>query len=146
MSDTKDGDKHGHFVDAGRAESEIYEGDPEVAAVFESEKHGHGARSGGRQMMREIEEESGFSRELSGGDMDADVMDAEFVGDETVGGDNATPDQDIVDEIGLAAGLVYEDNEPLRTTEKVEERDRHRWELDPASAEDYQDRMRHKKD
>ena len=78
--------------------------------------------------------------------MDADVVDAEFVGDEAVGGDNMSPDQDIVEEIGLAAGLAYEDNEPLRTTEKVEERDKHRWELDPASAEDYQERMRHKKD
>ena len=146
VKETKDNEKHGHFVDAGRAESEIFESDPEVAEVFESDKHGHGARSGGQQMMREIGEQSGYSRELSGGDMDADVIDTEFVGDEAIGGDNPSPDQDIVDEIGLAAGLAYEDNEPLRTTEKVEERDKHRWELDPASAEDYQDRMRHKKD
>jgi len=146
VSGSKDNEKHGHFVDAGRAESEIFEADPEVAEVFESDKHGHGARSGGLQMKRELEGHSGYSRELSGGDLDADVVDTEFVGEEAVGGDNPSPDQDIVAEIGLAAGLAYEDNEPLRTAEKVGERDRHRWELDPASAEDYQDRMRHKRD
>lgn len=146
VSESKSNEKQGHFVDAGRAEREIFEADPEVAEVFESDKHGHGARSGGQQMKREIEEQSGYSRELSGGDIDADVIDTEFVGDEAVGGDNPSPDQDIVAEIGLAAGLEYEDNEPLRPAEKVEDRDKHRWELDPASAEDYQDRMRHKKD
>ena len=54
VKETKDNEKHGHFVDAGRAESEIFESDPEVAEVFESDKHGHGARSGGQQMMREL--------------------------------------------------------------------------------------------
>jgi len=146
MSESRKDEKQGHFVDAGRAEREIFEGDPEVAAVFESEQRGHGARSGGQQMLREIEEHSGYSRSLSGGDPDADVIDTEFVGEEAVGGENPSPDQDIVEEIGQAAGLTYEDNEPLHTTEKVEERDKHRWELDPASAEDYQDRMRRRGD
>jgi hypothetical protein len=35
---------------------------------------------------------------------------------------------------------VYEDNEELKAAGKVEKRDRNRWELDPASAEDYKDR------
>jgi len=126
----------------GRAETEIFEPDAEIAEVFESDKHGHGARSGAKEMQRSIEEQHGFNRELNAGDPDADVQDSNFVGEESPGGGNPTPDQDLVDEIGQAVGLEYQDNEPLHTTDKVEERDRHRWELDPASSEDYRDRNR----
>jgi hypothetical protein len=139
------GDKNKkHFVDVGRAETDIYVPDPEVAEVFEADKHGHGARSGGREMMRAIEDQHGFDRDLLAGDPDADIEDATFVGEEAPGGGHSVPDQAIVDSIGDAIGLHYEDNEPLHTTEKVEDRDRHRWELDPASAEDYQRRARNR--
>jgi hypothetical protein len=77
--------------------------------------------------------------ELSGGDIDAEDQSA--VGTETVGGSNPTPDQDIVDDLGRAAGVTYQDNEPLKFGDKVTERDDQRWELDPASAEDYQARV-----
>lgn len=41
------------------------------------------------------------------------------------------------------SGLVtYEDGEPLRVGQKERWRDCHRWELDPASSEDYVDRSR----
>ena len=73
---------------------------------------------------------------LSGGDIDAAWEDAD-VGEESVGGGNPTPDQDEVDEIGKAMGVTFQDNEPLDFTEKIEKRDRDRWELDPASAEDF---------
>ena len=43
------------------------------------------------------------------------------------------------DEIGRAVGVQYEDNEELKGEAKIAERDRNRWELDPASAEDYPD-------
>ena len=64
-------------------------------------------------------------------------------GEETVGGTVPTPDQDIVEDLGRAVGITYEDDEPLHTTEKLEERDRHRWELDPASSENYDKRIKH---
>ena len=140
MDDRKKNEKHGEFVDMGRAEREIFEADPEIAEVFESDQHGHGSRSGGRQMRHDIEEHHGYDRDLNAGDPDVDIDAAATVGEESVGSGNPTPDQDIVDEIGEAVGLQYQDNEPLHTTEKVEERDRHRWELDPASSEDYRDR------
>ncbi len=143
MDDKKD-KRAGHFVDVGRAESEIFEQDPEVAEVFESEKHGHGERTGAREMQRSIENHHGYSRELNAGDPDVDVEDSNTVGEEAPGGGNPTPDQDIVDEIGQAVGLEYQDNEPLHTTDKVDERDRHRWELDPASSEDYRRRNRNR--
>ena len=72
--------------------------------------------------------------------MDVDVENAYFSGDETPGGDNPTPDQDVVDDIGKALGVEYQDNEELKGADKVEKRDRKRWELDPASSEDYNDR------
>ena len=77
------------------------------------------------------------SPELTGGDVDANWEDAYAVGDEAPGGDNPTPDQDRVDDIGKALGVQDNDSEELKAADKIIERDRHRWELDPASAEDY---------
>ena len=74
---------------------------------------------------------------LTAGDVDADWEAAYSVGDEAPGGDNPTPDQDVVDDIGKALGVQYEDNEELKGEKKISDRDKHRWELDPASAEDY---------
>jgi hypothetical protein len=98
------------------------------------------ARSGRQELRESLREHRETSPELTGGDVDADWEDAYSVGDEAPGGDNPTPDQDRVDDIGKALGVEYQDNEPLKGSEKVTERDRHRWELDPASSEDYQDR------
>ena len=126
------------FIDAGRAESDEYEPDEEVKIEFaEAQRLGS---AGADLLKREPREHHSRSPELSGGDIDADWAGAD-VGDETVGGSSPTPDQDIVSEIGEALGVTYEDNEPLHPTEKVEERDRKRWELDPASSEDYNDRV-----
>jgi len=79
---------------------------------------------------------------ITGGDVDADLETAYFSGDEAAGGDNPTPDQEVVEEIGRALGIEYQDNEELRGSDKVADRDRHRWELDPASAEDYRERKK----
>jgi hypothetical protein len=125
------------FIDAGSAESEQYEADEEIQQEFDDVQR---LGSGADQLKRELREHHSRTPELSGGDIDADWARAD-IGDETVGGSSPTPDQDIVDELGEAVGLTYEDNEPLHSTEKVEERDRKRWELDPASSEDYNDRV-----
>lgn len=85
-------------------------------------------------------DEVGNSPVLTGGDIDAAWDQAATVGDEAVGGTVATPDQDIVDEIGAAVGLEMDDYAFLRTNEILEERDDRRWELDPTSSEDYQER------
>jgi hypothetical protein len=79
---------------------------------------------------------------LTGGDVDSDWNAAYSSGEETPGGDMSTPDQDVVEEIGRALGVEYEDAEELKGAEKIESRDRNRWEYDPASAEDYKDRNR----
>jgi Family of unknown function (DUF6335) len=98
------------------------------------------ARSGREELREAIREHTETSPALTGGDVDADWEDAYAVGDEAPGGDNPTPDQDRVDDIGRALGVQYEDNEELKSADKIEKRDRNRWELDPASSEDYKDR------
>ncbi|PYT05819.1 MAG: hypothetical protein DMF60_10740 [Acidobacteria bacterium] len=126
------------FIDAGTAETEQDEVAEEVQQEFADVQR---LASGGDQLRRELREHHSRTPVLSGGDLDADWARAD-IGDETVGGSAPTPDQDIVDELGEAVGLTYEDNEPLRASEKVvEERDRKRWELDPASSDDYNDRV-----
>ncbi len=96
------------------------------------------------EILTEIEEsrerDQSVGPELSAGDIDARWDQAESTGEETVGGSAPTPGQDVVDEIGKAAGITYQEGEPLRVGEKEEDRDVHRWELDPASAEDYVER------
>jgi hypothetical protein len=88
-------------------------------------------------MEREREQHHSVSPKLTGGDLDADWQRAESVGEEAVGGSVSTPDQDVVDEIGRAVGLEFQDNEELRSpAEVLEKRDRHRWELDRRSADD----------
>jgi hypothetical protein len=98
------------------------------------------ARSGRQEMKERTREHTETSPVLTGGDVDADWEDAYSVGDEAPGGDNPTPDQDRVDDIGRALGVEYQDNEELRAADKISDRDKHRWELDPASSEDYPDR------
>jgi hypothetical protein len=98
------------------------------------------ARTGRQEMQEARREHTETSPVLTGGDVDADWEDAYAVGDEAPGGDNPTPDQDRVDDIGKALGIEYQDNEELRPADKVTDRDKHRWELDPASSEDYPDR------
>jgi hypothetical protein len=92
----------------------------------------------GRQALRRrLRKQGADAPTLAGGDLDAtwDLIDE---GDETIGGVNPTPDQDMVDEIGEGAGLTYQDDEPLNYA-KVFERDQHRWELNPASAVEVED-------
>jgi hypothetical protein len=66
------------------------------------------------------------------GDPDDDSLANEYVGEETPGGNNPTPDQSGVDEIGRAYGLQDEDSGSLRSAAEVlGRRDRHRDELRP---------------
>jgi hypothetical protein len=118
-----------------------YTEDEEIEADFaERQQLGVGGR---RVLEEELEEHHSQSPKLSGGDLDAD-LDADWrranqTGEETVGGSVSTPDQDRVDELGEAVGLTYHDDEPLNVEEKLRERDRKRWELNPASALEEED-------
>jgi Family of unknown function (DUF6335) len=110
-----------------------------------TESYGTGVRDlpgyneGGRT-MRDRERESFGDPKLTGGDIDANYEQASVVGDEAVGGTVATPDQDIVDDLGIAMGIEIGDRELLHTHDILNTRDDRRWELDPQSSEDYDDR------
>jgi hypothetical protein len=113
---------------------------PTPPSSLDMNRHGSAARTGRAEMAESAEEHRTMTPAITGGDVDADVENAYFSGEEAPGGDNPTPDQDIVDDIGRSLGIEYQDNEELRASDKVADRDRHRWELDPASAEDYKER------
>jgi hypothetical protein len=113
--------------------------DPVPASTPDVDRFAGAARSGRKALDRSLHEHNGMTPAITGGDLDADWENAYFSGDEAPGGDNLTPDQESVEDMGEALGVSYDDNEELKGSEKVIERDKHRWELDPASAEDYTD-------
>ena len=125
---------------ARRQLREVEGGVPTPPSSLDLDRSPSAARSGRHELAETRREHNEVSPELTAGDVDADWEDAYSVGDETPGGDNPTPDQDRVDDIGKALGVQYEDNEELKGSDKIAERDRHRWELDPASSDDYRDR------
>lgn len=98
--------------------------------------------TGRLQLRGRLNRNTNTSPDLAGGDPDAEWEMAELNGDEAAGGSNLTPDQNVVEEFGEAVGLTYRDDEELFCGLKPRERDRHRWELDPASAEDWDERKR----
>lgn len=63
------------------------------------------------------------------------------VGDETGDASSPRPDENVVSEIGEEVGMTFNDDEPLRPVEKIDKRDENRWELNPASSSDYQQRQ-----
>jgi hypothetical protein len=124
------------FIDTGEVEKEKYEPTEEVRNEFDE-----AAQPGSTGRLIEKMLEHNFdSSVLSGSDINAAWEDAD-VGEESVDGGNPTADQNVVEELGKAVGLIYEDGEPL-PTDKVESRDAHRWELDPASSEGFDERMK----
>jgi len=98
--------------------------------------------AGSAKLAERLRENTSTDPTLSGGDIDAAWDMAESQGDETVTGSMPTPEQNDVQEMGAAMGVSYQDNEELKVGEKERERDKHRWELDPASSDDYKERLR----
>ncbi|HVS32730.1 MAG TPA: DUF6335 family protein [Thermoanaerobaculia bacterium] len=82
---------------------------------------------------------------ITGGDLDTNWDNAQFSGDESAVSSSPGPDSNVVDEIGSAMGISYSEDEELKLGEKERSRDKHRWELDPASSDDWQDRNRGQK-
>jgi hypothetical protein len=107
---------------------------------LDMDRKGSAARTGRKGLEANIRRHNDMSPAITGGDVDADWENAYFSGDEAPGGDNLTPDQEDVDDMGKALGVEYQDNEELQGSDKVVKRDAHRWELDPASSDDYKDR------
>jgi hypothetical protein len=111
--------------------------DEEVSDIFDQAQD---LAYGSSDFVRKLKSYTDRSPKLSGGDLDASWENSD-VGEEAVGGENPTPDQSLVDEQGEALGITYNDDEPLHTTDKLEQRDREPWELNPASSTDYSERL-----
>ncbi|MEA5505268.1 DUF6335 family protein [Halotia wernerae UHCC 0503] len=99
-----------------------------------------GYNIGGRSLRKRRHEYTDTSPELTGGDVDAYWQDADAVGDEAVGGTAPTPDQNVTEDLEAAVGLEMRDNTSLHTETILERRDNTRWELDPMSSDDYEER------
>jgi hypothetical protein len=121
---------------------EIEEEVPTPPSSLDLDRSASAVRTGRQELREALHEHTETSPALTGGDVDADWQGAAAVGDEAAGGDNPTPDQQRVDDIGKALGVEYQDNEELRGVDKIDDRDKKRWELDPASAEDYKERQK----
>lgn len=107
-----------------------YTDDPNILSDFAERQNFTGGSDGLRESL---ENYTGRGPDLTGDDVDAawDMIDVS--GEEGVGGSVVTPDQDIVEELGEAHGITYDDDEELNTLEKLQSRDEDRFELDPES-------------
>ena len=88
------------------------------------------------QLANRLRQNTAASPRDAGGDPDASWEDVNDSGEESVAGDNPTPDQSLVEENARAVGVSYEDNEELEFIDKIDKRDRNRFELDPRSKTD----------
>lgn len=111
-----------------------------VPSSLDMDRTASAVRTGRAELEQKLQQQTDTSPALTAGDVDADWGAAASSGDEAPGGDNPTPDQDVVDEIGRALGVEYEDDEELQGGDEIAARDRHRWELDPESSDDFEDR------
>jgi hypothetical protein len=110
-----------------------------IPSSLDLDRTASSAKSGRAEMRDKLSKSNSGGAAITAGDVDADWQSAESVGDEAPGGDNPTPDQDRVDDIGRALGVEYADDEELQGGAEIAERDLNRWELDPASKDDFED-------
>src|SRR6478672_3980171 len=119
--------KHGAYS----ANDPDYVPDPEIEEFMEQEISR--APKDPELLAHRLRNNTAASPRDAGGDLDADWEDVNDSGSETVAGGNPTPDQSLVEENARALGVSYEDNEELEFIDKIEKRDRKRFELEEAS-------------
>lgn len=108
-----------------------YVPDPEIEEFMELEiSH---APKDPELLAQRLRNNTAASPSDTGGDLDADWEDVNESGSETAAGDNPTPDQSLVEENAAAMGVSFEDNEELEFIDKIEKRDRDRFELEESS-------------
>jgi len=105
--------------------------DPEIEEFMELEISR--APRDSELLAHRLRNNTAASPQDAGGDLDANWEEVNDSGSETVAGDNPTPDQSLVEENAKAIGVSFEDNEELEFVEKIEKRDRDRYELEERS-------------
>lgn len=96
--------------------------------------------AGSANLAHRLSDDSLADPRITAGDVDAQWEGAQFSGDESAGSSMSSPENNVVDDIGTAVGVTYQDGEELKAGDKERERDKHRWELDPASSDDWKER------
>jgi len=119
--------KHGEYL----ANDPDFVPDPEIEEFMEFEISQ--APKDPDLLAQRLRNNTAASPRDAGGDLDAAWEDVNDSGSETVAGDNPTPDQSLVEENASAMGVSFEDNEELEFIDKIEKRDRDRYELDENS-------------
>jgi hypothetical protein len=115
--------------------------DPPHAEVKEAfDEAAARTESGSRQLAKKLSAHNSKSPIDTAGDIDA-AWDRSDVGEEGPSGSAPTPDQGVVEEVGEAMGVTFEDNEPVDLPAKMRRRDRNRWELNPASDPEFKKRQ-----
>ena len=104
--------------------------DPEIEEFME-EEIAHAPKD--PDLLAQRLRNTAASPEDAGGDLDADWEDVNTAGSETFAGDSPTPDQSMAEENAKAMGVSFEDNEELDFLDKIERRDRDRYELEEQS-------------
>jgi hypothetical protein len=104
--------------------------DPEIEEFME-EEIAHAPKD--PELLAQRLRNTAASPQDAGGDLDADWEDVNDSGSESIGGDSPTPDQSLVEENAKAIGVSFEDNEELDFLNKIEKRDRDRYELEEQS-------------
>jgi len=98
--------------------------------------------AGSAKLRHELRDNPGNDPAVTAGDPDARWENAQFSGDEAAVSSTPTPDANDTDAVGRSMGVTYQDDETLKAGDKERSRDKKRWELDPASSEDYPERAR----
>jgi hypothetical protein len=105
--------------------------DPEIEEFME-EEIAHAPKDP-ELLAQRLQNNTAASPADAGGDVDADWEDVNDAGSESIAGDSPTPDQSLVEENAKAMGVSFEDNEELDFLDKIEKRDRDRFELEEQS-------------
>lgn len=124
---TKDSDNAEYYENAPVADGDIQ--DAMSADISNAPRDSH-------ELKERLDENNSTSPADSGGDIDAEWESSEDDGAESFGGHNPTPDQSDTEANAHAYGVDFQDNEPLDLLEKMEKRDRDRWELEESSKEE----------
>ena len=104
--------------------------DPEIEELMEDEI-AHAPKD--PDLLAQRLRNTAASPQDAGGDLDAAWEVVNESGSETFAGDTPTPDQSNVEENARAIGVSFEDNEELDFLDKIERRDRNRYELEEQS-------------
>ncbi len=129
-------------LDLEEIQDDLAEQAPEVTAV-RSQLEGVTDRDTGLgRTLHHLIDSASPGASPTGGDIDIDQYQAAVSGEEAIGGTTPTPDQNVVEDLAVSAGIALPDSHPLHVSEMLEHRDSHRWEFDPESAEDYEEHQR----